>query len=213
MDLPHHLQLHLVPAVDLAHASHREGAGTRPDTDEYDDAAAGTLYRQLPFPFLAFTQTLAFLEVAHAALGLVGAFGRDHGAADWGQEPCSMDRHGAVPELFVTTDGSGPTGFLGCVLAWGCSEMIRYAFFVGQLLRGEPFGWVKWLRYNAFLVLYPVGLLSEAWLVYLALVWGEGIGPLYKGYLFLGLLTYLPAGPYLFTHMLKQRRRAVSRRR
>jgi len=44
-----------------------------PDTDEYDEAAAGTLYRQLPFPFLAFTQTLAFLEVAHAALGLVGA--------------------------------------------------------------------------------------------------------------------------------------------
>ena len=44
-----------------------------PDTDEYDDAAAGSLYRQLPFPLLAFTQTLAFLEVAHAALGLVGA--------------------------------------------------------------------------------------------------------------------------------------------
>lgn len=44
-----------------------------PDTDEYDDAAAGSLYRQLPFPLLALTQTLAFLEVAHAALGLVGA--------------------------------------------------------------------------------------------------------------------------------------------
>jgi len=96
------------------------------------------------------------------------------------------------PELFTTTDGSGPMGFLGCVLAWGCSEMIRYAFFVGQLLRGEPFGWVKWLRYNAFLILYPVGLLSEAWLVYLALAYGDGIGPVYRGYLFLGLLAYLP---------------------
>ncbi|KAK7961049.1 tyrosine phosphatase-like protein [Apiospora saccharicola] len=168
-----------------------------PDTDEYDDAAAGSLYRQLPFPLLAFTQTLASLEVAHAALGLVGA---------------------SVATTALQIGGKnlvvrGPTGFLGCVLAWGCSEMIRYAFFVGQLLRGEPFGWVQWLRYNAFLVLYPVGLASEAWLVYLALVRGEGTGPVYKGYLFLGLLTYLPAGPYLFTHMLKQRRRGVQRRR
>lgn len=102
------------------------------------------------------------------------------------------------PELFLGADSEGsldrggPTGFLGCVLAWGCSEMIRYAFFVGQLLRGEPFGWIKWLRYNAFLVLYPFGLVSEAWLVYLALVRGAGAGPVYRGYLFLGLLTYLP---------------------
>lgn len=106
------------------------------------------------------------------------------------------------PELFLGADneggllglgGGGPTGFLGCVLAWGCSEMIRYAFFVGQLLRGEPFGWIKWLRYNAFLVLYPVGLVSEAWLVYLSLMQRRAdVGPVYRGYLFLGLLTYLP---------------------
>ncbi|KAK8007485.1 hypothetical protein PG989_001475 [Apiospora arundinis] len=161
-----------------------------PDTDEYDDAAAGTLYRQLPFPFLAFTQTLAFLEVAHAALGLVGA-------------------SAATTALQI----GGKNLVVWTVMARFLNSLSPPTGAAQRLLRGEPFGWVKWLRYNAFLVLYPVGLLSEAWLVYLALVWGEGIGPLYKGYLFLGLLTYLPAGPYLFTHMLKQRRRAVSRRR
>ncbi|KAK8076373.1 tyrosine phosphatase-like protein [Apiospora phragmitis] len=148
-----------------------------PDTDEYDDAADGSLYRQLPFPFLAFTQTLAFLEVAHAALGLVGASAATTVLQIGGKNLVVWTVMARFPELFLGTDNEGnslwgqrggPTGFAGCVLAWGCSEMIRYAFFVGQLLRGEPFGWIKWLRYNAFLVLYPVGLVSEAWLVYLA---------------------------------------------
>ncbi|KAK8057752.1 hypothetical protein PG996_011689 [Apiospora saccharicola] len=144
-----------------------------PDTDEYDDAAAGSLYRQLPFPLLAFTQTLASLEVAHAALGLVGASVATTALQIGGKNLVVWTVMARFPELFL-------------------GAMIRYAFFVGQLLRGEPFGWVQWLRYNAFLVLYPVGLASEAWLVYLALVRGEGTGPVYKGYLFLGLLTYLP---------------------
>ncbi|KAK8022138.1 3-hydroxy acyl-CoA dehydratase [Apiospora rasikravindrae] len=187
-----------------------------PDTDEYDEPAAGSLYRQLPFPLLAVTQTLAFLEVAHAALGLVGASAATTALQIGGKNLVVWTVMTRFPDLFLGADDKegGQRGFLGCVLAWGCSEMIRYAFFVGQLLRGEPFGWIKWLRYNAFLVLYPVGIVSEAWLVYLALVQeAAGVGPVYRGYLFLGLLTYLPAGPYLFTHMLKQRRRAVQRRR
>lgn len=82
-----------------------------------------------------------------------------------------------------------------------------------------------------FLVLYPIGLLSEALLVYLALTQVTGIGTVYRAYLFLGLLTYLPgnvarlrtlpppgllltqcvAGPYLYTHMLAQRRKMLKR--
>ena len=79
-------------------------------------------------------------------------------------------------------------------------------------------------------MLYPIGLLSEALLVYLALTQVTGIGTLYRAYLFLGLLTYLPgnvtrlrtnpraaanthcaAGPYLYTHMLAQRRKMLKR--
>lgn len=90
--------------------------------------------------------------------------------------------------------------------------MVRFGYFAVQLARGrEPFGWLMWLRYNAFLVLYPIGLLSEALLVYLALTQVTGIGTLYRAYLFLGLLTYLPAGPYLYTHMLAQRRKMLKR--
>lgn len=48
-------------------------------------------------------------------------------------------------------------------------------------------------RYNAFLPLYPIGLLSEAQLVYLSLTAPlSTAAPLYNAYLFLGLLTYIP---------------------
>lgn len=47
-------------------------------------------------------------------------------------------------------------------------------------------------RYSAFIVLYPPGLISEAWLVYLALTEASGISSLYRGYLLLGFLTYIP---------------------
>jgi very-long-chain (3R)-3-hydroxyacyl-CoA dehydratase len=82
------------------------------------------------------------------------------------------------------------------------------------------------LRYNAFLILYPLGLASEAGLVYLSLTEATEIRSFYRGYLLAGLLTYAPgkhdvggfyvtktvanlteAGPYLYMHMLSQRRK------
>jgi hypothetical protein len=47
-------------------------------------------------------------------------------------------------------------------------------------------------RYSAFIVLYPPGLISEAWLVYLALTETSGVGLPYRIYLLLGFLTYIP---------------------
>lgn len=48
-------------------------------------------------------------------------------------------------------------------------------------------------RYSAFIVLYPPGLISEAWLVYLALTdTSAAVALPYRIYLALGLLTYIP---------------------
>jgi very-long-chain (3R)-3-hydroxyacyl-CoA dehydratase len=64
-------------------------------------------------------------------------------------------------------------------------------------------------RYNTFLVLYPIGVASETWLVY------NAIGPASKmnenyGYILYGVLaTYVPGFYVLFTHMLSQRRRVM----
>lgn len=53
-------------------------------------------------------------------------------------------------------------------------------------------GLIRRDRYSAFILLYPVGFLSEASLVYLGLVNARDISLFYRGYLFVGLLAYIP---------------------
>jgi very-long-chain (3R)-3-hydroxyacyl-CoA dehydratase len=49
--------------------------------------------------------------------------------------------------------------------AWSVTEVIRYSFFVVTLSGYQP-GFIKWLRYNAFFVLYPLGISSECYLIW-----------------------------------------------
>ncbi|KAH6651526.1 tyrosine phosphatase-like protein [Truncatella angustata] len=172
----------------------------------YAESRLADLYNLIPL--LSVTQSLALLEVGHAALGLVRASPATTALQVGGKNLVVWTVMVKFPEI-ITKNELGMCAFLGCVLAWGFSEMIRYGYFVVQLATGETPRWLKWLRYNAFLPLYPIGLLSEAGLVYLALTEGTGVGSFYKGYLLLGLLTYLPAGPFLYTHMLSQRRKVM----
>ncbi|ETS84466.1 hypothetical protein PFICI_02491 [Pestalotiopsis fici W106-1] len=177
----------------------------------YAESRLADLYADV-LPLLSATQTLALLEVVHAALGLVRASAGTTALQIGGKNLVVWTVMVKFPEIITGSGESSQWGvafFLGCVLAWGCSEIIRYGYFVAQLSTGDTPRWLKLLRYNAFLPLYPIGLLSEAGLVYLALTEGTGVGQFYKGYLLLGLLTYLPAGPFLYTHMLSQRRKVL----
>ena len=51
--------------------------------------------------------------------------------------------------------------YASMLVAWSVTEVIRYAYFF-QALRGKDPGFLTWLRYNTFFVLYPVGISSEA---------------------------------------------------
>ncbi|GAP87231.1 putative phosphatase-like protein [Rosellinia necatrix] len=190
-------------------------------------------------PYVTALQTAAAAEAAHAALGLVRASpaatalqvgGRNlvlwtvarrfpdlvFSSFPSSSSPSSFypPSTSYFPSSWVSSSWSwGRAGFLGCLLAWGCSDVLRYSFFVAAAVsprRAAP-RWLKWLRYTAFIPLYPVGFLSEASLVYLSLVGARDIGPLYRGYLFVGLLSYVPASYILYTHMFSQRRRALGR--
>jgi hypothetical protein len=46
------------------------------------------------------------------------------------------------------------------VAAWACVEVVRYSMYVCELL-GSPPSILKFLRYNAFIVLYPLGFVGE----------------------------------------------------
>jgi very-long-chain (3R)-3-hydroxyacyl-CoA dehydratase len=127
-----------------------------------------------------------------------------------------LDRY---PQIVATTntfgrpapgDNGGPYPFAGILMAWGVTEVIRYGFFVykeGVSQRIPP--WLTWLRYNTFFVLYPIGITSECYLIWLALKpaakEGKGLDWFFKAVLFI----YVPGSYILYTHMMAQRRKVV----
>ena len=58
--------------------------------------------------------------------------------------------------------------FVSMTMAWTSIEVVRYSYYVLHLLDGAP-TWLTWSRYSFFYLLYPIGALSEAYLVYLSL--------------------------------------------
>lgn len=123
------------------------------------------------------------------------------------------------PEIVVKTnaigrrlpgDNGGPYAFAGILVAWGITEVIRYGFFVYRegVSQRIP-SWLTWLRYNTFFVLYPIGISSECWLMWLAMKPAQeeekGLDWLYKAVLFI----YVPGSYILYTHMMAQRRKVM----
>ncbi|TIA62975.1 PTPLA-domain-containing protein [Aureobasidium pullulans] len=154
--------------------------------------------------FAKWTQTLALLEVVHAAVGIVRAplFTTLMQVASrilliWG-----------IVTPFPNTVAFSPI-YSTMLIAWSITEVIRYSYFAINLSTGSvPNAWL-WLRYNTFFVLYPLGISSECWLVWLA---ASGPAKQYTGVregLFAVLLIYVPGSYILFTHMMAQRRKIM----
>ena len=78
------------------------------------------------------------------------------------------------------------------LLAWSITEVIRYSYFAVNLAYGKVPDWVLWLRYNTFFVLYPLGISSECWLVYLAKAPAGKQSPVFEWALIAVLLIYVP---------------------
>lgn len=128
--------------------------------------------------YLAYLQTVALLEVLHAALG-------------WVRSGVISNVIQIASRLFViwvagVYGGSGKHwAYAMMAVAWSLSDLTRYAYYLTQLT-GTAAPFLKWARYNFFLVLYPVGTLGEAILIFLArLKWSKDLVLSY------GLLTVL----------------------
>ena len=109
----------------------------------------------------AFFQLLAALEILHPALGLVGG-SPITALMQWGGRSnvfFAIIRH--VP-VVQTSPAVGAT-----LLAWALSEVIRYPWYAAGGQEGPP--WLTWLRYTAFIPLYPVGVVGEMLAVFYAL--------------------------------------------
>lgn len=128
--------------------------------------------------YLAYLQTVALLEVMHAAFR-------------WVRSGVMSNVIQIASRLFViwvagVFGGSGKHwAYAMMSVAWALSDFTRYAYYLTQLTEvSVPV--LKWARYNFFLVLYPVGTLGEAILIFLArLKWSKDLVLSY------GLLTVL----------------------
>ncbi|EFR03251.1 PAS2 [Nannizzia gypsea CBS 118893] len=63
--------------------------------------------------------------------------------------------------------------------------------------------------YNTFFILYPVGISSECFLIYLTVVNASGLLAIFRFAFIAILLVYIPGSYILFTHMMVQRRKVM----
>ncbi|BAM82298.1 hypothetical protein, conserved [Cyanidioschyzon merolae strain 10D] len=181
-------------------------------------------------PLLVF-QTLTLLELVHTVLGWVRA-----SLATTALQICSR----LFVLWFIVASFASKyeecinTGYLALLSAWSATEVVRYAYFTvlsygnmasrGLLSVHEVVPrWLTWLRYSLFLVLYPIGVSAEIWLVLGALPWIRETNFLrvrmpntfnfafdFSIFCAIALLGYIPGLPFLYGHMLKQRKRHLA---
>ncbi|TYZ62156.1 hypothetical protein PybrP1_009627 [[Pythium] brassicae (nom. inval.)] len=178
-------------------------------------AAARDAWDAVNFP-LKIVQTMAVMEIVHAAVGFV-------------RSPLVSTLMQVSSRLWLVwginvlcPDSRYQFGFPLMVLSWGLVEVPRYSFYALNLFNKVP-AFLTFLRYHLFMVLYPSGVLGEV------LCMLSSLDFLYSGaysiqlpnahnvaaslYVFvtLVLIMYIPGLPVMYSHMLTQRNRAYSK--
>ena len=167
------------------------------------DLAVGSIdptFTGFPHKVLVYSQlTNSALEVTHIIMGLVKAPLGTTILQSMARLIITLGICRALPESPGNFD---PYAFNGLTLAWSLTEIIRYGFYMVKLVATPPY-WLLWLRYSLFIVLYPVGLVSELCVVYQSLPFTQGTG--HRWLLIFTLLSYIPGFLLLYTYMFKQR--------
>lgn len=183
-----------------------------------EGGSVSTVYPDIA-ALLCIFQTGAVAEIAHAAFGIV-------------RSPVSTTFLQVTSRLLVLygslrigdTEATKSPIFLQMVVAWCLSEIVRYSFYGANLLNVK-LAPLTWLRYSAFMVLYPVGITGEIGCLYKSLPWIKEHKPWtvelpnkmnftfswYNCVWFI-LLGIYPYGSYvMYTYMLAQRRKVLAK--
>ncbi|RCV17392.1 hypothetical protein SETIT_3G216300v2 [Setaria italica] len=159
---------------------------------------------------ICFLQTCAILETVHAAIGLVPTAplltvlqwgGRTHFVLAVVRQIPQVQ---SSPSVFIT------------FMAWSIAEVIRYSHYALTTLKVCP-SWVTYLRYTAFIPLYPIGVgPGEMWTMYQALPFVkkrnlysgffEKFSMSYHSFLVGVLVCYPLLWLKLYLHVFKQRK-------
>ncbi|TKS87640.1 Very-long-chain (3R)-3-hydroxyacyl-CoA dehydratase 1 [Collichthys lucidus] len=170
------------------------------------------LYRSIART-LKFFQTFALVEVGHCAIGIVRT-----SVIVTGVQVCSR----IFMVWFITNSiRQSEESVILFLVVWTVTEITRYSYYTFNLLHHLPY-FIKWARYNLFIVLYPLGVVGELMTIYAALPFVRRSGMYsmrlpnvynvsfdYYYCLIIVMLSYIPLFPQLYFHMLRQRRRVL----
>lgn len=146
----------------------------------------------------------AACELAHAATGLVPLPIPTLLLQFFARLVITLGVSYAVPQL----PGNYSYAYAVLSVAWLLTELVRYAFYLAKQLGSVP-RWLLWLRYLAFIVFYPMGLLSEPVVVYQTL---DHVTGYYHAFLAFGMVLYVPGFVFLYAYMWVQRRKYLGRK-
>lgn len=166
---------------------------------------------------IATLQILAPLETAHAALGWVRGSVSNAFMQTFGRNIILFGVVASTPAVH------GRTCCGALYLSWALAEIIRYPFYATTQLTCCP-GWLKWLRYSAFIPLYPLGFAAEVVCLLVALPHLKTARPLsvdmpnahnfaFDFWAFMhiyGTFAYTICAPALYRHMLRQRSKQIT---
>lgn len=89
---------------------------------------------------------------------------------------------------------------------WSVAEIIRYYYYVIQLFKKEN-KTATWLRYSAFIICYPIGLLCEFYIMFTVFKYNNILA--IKILMVIVAIIYIFLFPKLYKHLLKQRKQKL----
>ncbi|KAK6461497.1 tyrosine phosphatase-like protein [Scheffersomyces coipomensis] len=103
--------------------------------------------------------------------------------------------------------------YITLCLSWSITEVIRYAYYASNLKGPDTVPeYLTWLRYTTFYVLYPTGVFSETFMIYLSLDEAKQVIGVWYSYALIAILfTYIPGFYMLYTYMIKQRKKVLGK--
>ncbi|EEU43604.1 uncharacterized protein NECHADRAFT_82566 [Fusarium vanettenii 77-13-4] len=146
------------------------------------------------------SETLTALEVLHALTGLVRAPPATTALQVAGRNTIVWAITRNYPDV-----AAGESAYSYMLMAWNLADSVRYLYFAFQTGTSSVPSILLWARYNLFIFLYPIGILSEARLVYKVIEPSKARNSSYQYLLWFGLAIYVPAFYILYGHMLAQR--------
>ncbi|KAF2881858.1 hypothetical protein ILUMI_24322 [Ignelater luminosus] len=180
----------------------------------FSNSEAASLYQNLKWPLIIF-QNAAVLEILHAAVRIVPS----NPIVTLQQV---FSRVMLVCGIFLPTlAGQTSIGLPLAVLAWSITEIIRYGYYTLNLVHLVPH-FLIWLRYTAFIILYPIGVTGELLCLYAGQqevsetgLWTISLPNFlnfsfqYRHFILMVMSLYIPLFPQLYMHMFTQRKKVL----